>query len=81
MLIFHKKYTVAPALTAAVFLIAISFSSDHFRERGFHMALPVIISLIGYVILVAKDITVYKAVGYFAIFLCTIGVSAGLFPW
>ncbi|CAI6070555.1 unnamed protein product [Clonostachys chloroleuca] len=65
-------YTVAPALTGAVFLVAWCKLSDRLRERGFHMAASAIVSLIGYVILSTID-TNNTSVLYFAMFLCTIG--------
>ncbi|XXH05562.1 hypothetical protein Hte_011994 [Hypoxylon texense] len=65
-------YTVAPALTGAVFLVAWCKSSDYFRERGFHVAMSILVSLVGYVILFTVD-TSDTAVLYFAMFLCTIG--------
>lgn len=71
-----KQYTVAPALTAAVFLLVFAYSSDHFRERGFHMTAPLVLSVIGYAILLAVDIEKQIGIGYMAIFFCTIGVSA-----
>ncbi|VUC29415.1 unnamed protein product [Clonostachys rosea] len=65
-------YTVAPALTGAVFLVAWCKLSDRLRERGFHMAASAVVSLIGYVILSTID-TNNTSVLYFAMFLCTIG--------
>ncbi|KAJ9626829.1 hypothetical protein H2204_009845 [Knufia peltigerae] len=66
-------YTVAPALTAAVFVVGFGYSSDYFCERGFHMATPMVIGLIGYIILMVVDVTNHKGTGYLAIFFCTIG--------
>ncbi|KAK5053810.1 hypothetical protein LTR84_001772 [Exophiala bonariae] len=68
-------YTVAPAVTATVFVVAFAYSSDHFRERGFHMAVPCAVGMIGYIILIAVHVETHKGVGYLAIFFCTIGVS------
>ncbi|KAI2640711.1 retrograde regulation protein 2 [Hypomontagnella submonticulosa] len=67
-------YTVAPALTGAVILVLWCKSSDYFHERGFHVAASILVSLVGYVILFTID-TSNTAVLYFAMFLCTIGVS------
>lgn len=66
---------MAPALTGAVFLIAWCKSSDHFRERGFHITTSTVISLVGYILLGTVD-TTNTSVLYFAMFLCTIGVSS-----
>ncbi|KAK4968200.1 hypothetical protein LTR42_009483 [Elasticomyces elasticus] len=66
-------YTVAPAATAAAFLLALSYSSDRFRERGFHMIVPLGLSIVGYAILLSVDVETQKGIGYGAIFFCTIG--------
>ncbi|KAH8884942.1 retrograde regulation protein 2 [Thozetella sp. PMI_491] len=65
-------YTVAPSLVAAVFLVAASFSSDYFNERGIHMAVSLIISIIGYILLIAVDLS-NIGLTYFAIFMTTVG--------
>uniref|UniRef100_A0A0B7K8I7 Major facilitator superfamily (MFS) profile domain-containing protein n=1 Tax=Bionectria ochroleuca TaxID=29856 RepID=A0A0B7K8I7_BIOOC len=65
-------YTVAPALTGAVFLVAWCKLSDRLRERGFHMAASAVVSLTGYIVLSTID-TNNTSVLYFAMFLCTIG--------
>ncbi|KEF59821.1 uncharacterized protein A1O9_04669 [Exophiala aquamarina CBS 119918] len=66
-------YTVAPAVTATAFVLAFAYSSDHFRERGFHMAVPCAIGMIGYIILIAVHVETHKGIGYLAIFFCTTG--------
>lgn len=66
------KYTVAPALTGAVFLVAWSKSSDHFKERGLHITAAGIVSLVGFILLATIST---NGLLYFAIFLCTIGVG------
>ncbi|KAJ6443733.1 Lovastatin diketide synthase LovF [Purpureocillium lavendulum] len=65
-------YTIAPALTGAVFLVCWCKSSDYFRERGGHITASTVVSLIGYIILLTIN-TSNTAVLYFAMFLCTIG--------
>ncbi|GJN71839.1 hypothetical protein PLICBS_005908 [Purpureocillium lilacinum] len=65
-------YTVAPALTGAVFLVCWCKSSDYFRERGLHATASTIISLVGYLILITIN-TSNTSVLYFAMFLCTAG--------
>lgn len=74
----NQKYTVAPALTAATLLLVFAYSSDHFRERGFHMSVPLVLSMVGYAVLLAVDVEKQKGIGYMAIFFCTIGVRAKL---
>lgn len=68
------QYTVAPAVTATVVVILFAYSSDYFRERSYHMAVPCMIGLIGYVILMTVEVEVRKNIGYLAIFFCTMGV-------
>lgn len=63
---------MAPACVGAVFLVGWCVSSDHFRERGFHIASSAIISLIGYILLFTVN-TDNTSILYFAMFLCTIG--------
>jgi Na+/melibiose symporter-like transporter len=70
------QFTVAPAATSACTLLVISFSSDHFQERGLHMVGALSISLVGYLLLMFFDTATQKGVAYFAIFLCTIGVGS-----
>ncbi|KIW09904.1 hypothetical protein PV08_11680 [Exophiala spinifera] len=65
-------YTVAPALTGAVILVVWCVSSDHFGERGLHIAGSGLLSLIGYTILSTVP-TKKTGVVYFAMFLCTSG--------
>ncbi|KAK5725229.1 hypothetical protein LTR17_013098 [Elasticomyces elasticus] len=66
-------YTVAHAATAAAFLLVLSYSSDRFRERGFHMIVPLGLSIVGYAILLSVDVETQKGIGYGAILFCTIG--------
>lgn len=74
------KFTVAPAITAAICVLVISYSSDRFQERGFHMVGALCASLVGYIILMVVDMANQKGLAYFAIFLCTIGVSNTFAP-
>lgn len=53
-------------------MIITAFSSDYFRERGFHLASAVVLVIIGCIILVAVPVS-NTAVGYFATFLITAG--------
>ena len=65
-------YTVAPYVCGTIVLLITAFSSDHFRERGFHLASALIFVIIGCVILIALPDTV-KHASYFATFLITFG--------
>ncbi len=70
----NTQFTVAPALVAAVILVALCLSSDHFRERGYHITAGLGLSLIGYIVLASIDATEHKGVAYMAIFFMTAGV-------
>ena len=65
-------FTVAPFITGTIILLATAFSSDHFRERGFHLASAHILVIVGCLILVGIPVQ-DKGVGYFATFLITGG--------
>jgi hypothetical protein len=69
-------YTVAPNVVGTVCLVAFTFSSDWFRERSVHIVVPLLITLIGFVILGAIDPLQKTGVAYFACFLLCMGVSA-----
>ncbi|KAE8152938.1 allantoate permease [Aspergillus avenaceus] len=66
-------YTVAPYCVGTVVLWALAKSSDHFRERSFHLATALMITFIGYLILITVDTDTYHGVAYFACFLLTAG--------
>lgn len=68
------RVAVAPALVAAVALVLATISSDYFRERGIHLAGSLLISIVGYALLMSIDLE-NTAVTYFAIFITTVGVS------
>ncbi|ETN38618.1 uncharacterized protein HMPREF1541_06655 [Cyphellophora europaea CBS 101466] len=65
-------YTVAPALVAAVLLLVATFSSDHFHERGMHMVISLLVSIIGYALLITVNLD-NVGLTYFAIFVTTVG--------
>jgi hypothetical protein len=48
-------------------------SSDYFRERTFHIAFSLTISLVGMVVLATIDVEANKSVAYFACFLMAAG--------
>ncbi|OCF76269.1 hypothetical protein I204_03569 [Kwoniella mangroviensis CBS 8886] len=55
-------------------MLATAVSSDHFRERGFHLVSAYTLVFIGCVILAATPVSNH-AVGYFAVFLITGGAQ------
>ena len=63
-------WTVAPFCFGTIVLLITAWSSDHFRERGFHLASSMALVLTGCIILAALPITEKKA-SYFAVFLIT----------
>ncbi|WVQ84747.1 hypothetical protein IAT38_006904 [Cryptococcus sp. DSM 104549] len=65
-------FTVAPYTVGTICLLITCYSSDHFRERGFHLASALALTFIGCIILVAIPVT-SVGVGYFATFLITAG--------
>jgi hypothetical protein len=56
-----------------VILLLTCRSSDHFRERSFHMAFALTLTLIGLIILATVDTTTHKSIAYFACFMLTSG--------
>lgn len=73
--------TAPPYLLAAVIAFAVALSSDRRKERGWHIALPMVISCIGFIISVS---TLNKAARYTAAFLYIGGCfssNALVFSW
>ncbi|OWZ60178.1 high-affinity nicotinic acid transporter [Cryptococcus neoformans c45] len=68
-------YTVAPNIVGTCFLVLFTQSSDYFRERAIHIVIPLIITMIGFIILGTIDVLNYKGVAYFACFLLCIGAN------
>ncbi|XP_006454315.1 hypothetical protein AGABI2DRAFT_175913 [Agaricus bisporus var. bisporus H97] len=66
-------FTVAPNIVGALTLVALTFSSDYFRERSIHICIPLVIGLVGFIILGSIDVVRNKGVAYFACFLLTMG--------
>lgn len=66
-------YTVAPYCVGCVILLAQCASSDHFRERSIHLAGSMLLTLIGYILLITLDTEKQQAASYFACFLLTAG--------
>ncbi|GFZ46966.1 Uncharacterized transporter [Saitozyma sp. JCM 24511] len=66
-------YTVAPNVVGTVFLVCFTQSSDYFRERSLHVVVPLLITMIGFIVLGTIDVLANKGVAYFACFLLCIG--------
>jgi len=66
-------WTVAPNAVGFCVLLCITYSSDYFRERTFHIVLALCISLVGLIILATIDVVHNKAVAYFACFMLASG--------
>ncbi|KIK70953.1 hypothetical protein GYMLUDRAFT_33043 [Collybiopsis luxurians FD-317 M1] len=69
-------YTVAPNIVGTVALLVLTFSSDYFRERSIHIAIPLAVTFTGFVVLGCIDPIAHRGVAYFACFLLTAGASA-----
>lgn len=61
-------WTVAPNCVGFVILLCTAYSSDHFRERGFHLVFALSLSLVGLIILAAVDPLTQGKVAYMACF-------------
>jgi MFS family permease len=66
-------WTVAPNAVGFIVLLCITYSSDYFRERTFHIVGSLCISLVGLIILATIDVLRNKAVAYFACFMLASG--------
>ena len=66
-------WTVAPNCFGVVVLLVVTWSSDHFRERTFHLTFALMPPLIGMIILATINVLVQKGVAYFAMFLMAAG--------
>ncbi|KAL5422001.1 hypothetical protein PMIN04_005103 [Paraphaeosphaeria minitans] len=66
-------WTVAPNAVGFLFLLVVTYSSDHFRERTYHIIFSLCVSLIGLIILATIDVIANKGVAYFACFMLCAG--------
>jgi cyanate permease len=66
-------WTVAPNCVGVLSLLIVAWSSDHFRERTFHLVFALSLALVGMIILATIDVLKQKDVAYFAMFLMTSG--------
>ena len=72
----HDRYlalTPPAYCCGCVILLLTCRSSDHFRERSFHMAFAITLTLTGLIILATVDTEKNTAVAYFAFFMLTSG--------
>ncbi|GME86837.1 unnamed protein product [[Candida] boidinii] len=77
-------WTVAPNCVGACVLLATSFSSDHFKERTYHVCFALTLSIIALIILASVDSVKHIGVSYFACFLLCSGAyipSALVHSW
>lgn len=73
--------TAPPYLLATCTALAVAYSSDRFGERGYHIAGPMSVAVVGFIITVA---TFNIPARYFASFLFICGcfsANAGVFSW
>lgn len=66
-------WTVAPNAVGFLVLLAVAKSSDHFRERTYHIVFALTLSLLGMIVLASIDVLTHKGVAYFACFLMAAG--------
>lgn len=66
--------TAGPFLLNLILSIALSYSSDYFRERSFHLAFPLTITSIGFILITLIPIS-SRSWGYFATFLICAGTT------
>ncbi|KAJ9626228.1 hypothetical protein H2203_003860 [Taxawa tesnikishii (nom. ined.)] len=66
-------WPVAPNAVGFVFLLCVTYSSDHFRKRTFHIVFALCVALVGMIILVTIDGLHNKGIAYFACFLMVMG--------
>lgn len=77
-------WTVAPNCVGVVVLILVAYSSDHFKERTYHICFALTLSIVSLIILASVDGLKHKAVSYFACFLLCSGAyipSALVHSW
>ena len=73
--------TAPPYIIGAFVSYGVAWSSDHFKDRGFHVLTPVLVAIVGFIISVA---TLNIAARYFASFLYISGIfgaNAVVFSW
>ncbi|ETI22512.1 hypothetical protein G647_06587 [Cladophialophora carrionii CBS 160.54] len=73
--------TAPPYLVGAAVSFLVAYSSDHRKERGFHISVPMAVAMVGFIISVA---TLNVPARYFASFLYTSGcfsANAMVYTW
>lgn len=73
--------TAPPYILATCVAYGVALSSDKFQERGWHISIPMLVAVVGFIISVA---TLNIAAPYFASFLFiggTFSTNAAVFSW
>lgn len=65
-------FTVAPYACGTIAMIITAYSSDRFRERGFHLASSLVLVILGCILLICLPLS-STGPAYFATFLITMG--------
>ncbi|KAI1880537.1 hypothetical protein JX265_000777 [Neoarthrinium moseri] len=65
--------TVPPNCAGFLVLLAVTYSSDRFRERTYHIVFSLVLSMVGLIILAAIDTVNTRGLAYFACFLVAAG--------
>ncbi|KAI0126345.1 major facilitator superfamily domain-containing protein [Xylariales sp. AK1849] len=65
--------TVPPNCAGFLVLLLVTYSSDRFRERTYHIVFSLVLSMVGLIILAAIDTVNTRGVAYFACFLVACG--------
>ncbi|KAK9773419.1 putative Major facilitator superfamily domain-containing protein [Seiridium cardinale] len=65
--------TVPPNCCGFLVLLAVTYSSDRFRERTYHIVFSLVLSFVGLIILATVDGLTHRGVAYFACFLVASG--------
>lgn len=68
--------TAPPYVFAAILALMNGFHADHTQERGYHIAGPMLMAMVGFIISAASE---SNAARYFALFLCAGGICKLLF--
>lgn len=73
--IYTQLLTVAPNVLGAISLVCFAHSSDHFRNRAFHIIAGLSLTMVGFIILATINVLEKRGVAYFACFLLTAGCT------
>lgn len=64
---------VPPNVVGFFVLLAITYSSDHFRECTCHITFPLSLPLIALILLATIDVSTHHSIAYFAMFMLASG--------